>query len=86
MPAGDHRHPTLIRIVQGVEGRVRMTAEVVFRFNYGNIAPWVRTVDDALVAVAGSDAPVLRNPIRLPLCQHPQRDSNPCCRLERAVS
>jgi hypothetical protein len=20
------------------------------------------------------------------LCQHPQRDSNPCCRLERAVS
>jgi GH15 family glucan-1,4-alpha-glucosidase len=48
--------PDVVRIVEGVAGRVRMTTELVLRFDYGHVAPWVRTVDGELGAVAGPDA------------------------------
>ncbi|MDQ3280200.1 MAG: glycoside hydrolase family 15 protein [Acidobacteriota bacterium] len=49
--------PTLIRIVRGLEGVVAMESELVIRFDYGSIVPWVtRDVFDGLRAVAGPDA------------------------------
>jgi len=48
--------PELIRIVEGLAGRVAMRSELVIRFDYGSIVPWVRRIDDARVAVAGPDA------------------------------
>src|SRR5438132_1278422 len=41
MPARD-QDPNLIRIVEGRKGTVRMRSELVIRFDYGSIVPWVR--------------------------------------------
>ena len=54
--------PDVVRIVEGLSGRVRMRSELVIRFDYGSILPWVRRVDDARVAVAGPDALCFRTP------------------------
>jgi GH15 family glucan-1,4-alpha-glucosidase len=62
-PRGDA--PDIVRIVEGVEGSVRMRSELVIRFDFGNIVPWVRRVDHARVAVAGPDALCLRTPIEI---------------------
>ncbi len=56
--------PDVVRIVEGLEGTVRMRMELVIRFDYGSIVPWVRSTSDAsLVAIAGPDAVVLQTPV-----------------------
>jgi len=50
----------VIRIVEGVRGRVAMRMELVIRFDYGAVVPWVRRVDDALLATAGPHTLELR--------------------------
>ena len=55
--------PDLVRIVEGVRGRVEMQMELVLRFDYGSIVPWVRRLDGTLVAIAGPDAVLLRTPV-----------------------
>jgi GH15 family glucan-1,4-alpha-glucosidase len=58
--------PDMVRIVEGLEGHVEMRTELVMRFDYGSIVPWVRHVDrETLVAIAGPDALVLRTPVEL---------------------
>jgi GH15 family glucan-1,4-alpha-glucosidase len=56
--------PDIIRIVEGVRGEVEMSSELVVRFDYGSIIPWVRRVPeaDARLAVAGPDALCFRTP------------------------
>jgi GH15 family glucan-1,4-alpha-glucosidase len=49
-------HPRLVRIVRGLRGRVKLRTELVVRFDYGSIVPWVRKQDDGLLAVAGPDS------------------------------
>ena len=61
MPPRDEL-PDLIRIVEGVRGSVRMRSELVIRFDYGHILPWVRNVDGTRLAVAGADALAFRTP------------------------
>src|ERR671922_1069268 len=34
--------PDVARVVEGVSGRVRMRMELIIRFDYGSIVPWVR--------------------------------------------
>ncbi|MBV8951125.1 MAG: glycoside hydrolase family 15 protein, partial [Actinobacteria bacterium] len=53
------RYPSVARMVQGVRGRVPMRMELILRFDYGSIVPWVRSVDGALRAIAGPDAMAL---------------------------
>ena len=48
--------PDVVRVVEGVTGRVPMRMALRLRFDYGHIVPWVRQVDGDLVAVAGPDA------------------------------
>lgn len=48
--------PQLIRIVEGVSGRVPMRSELRMRFSYGRVTPWVHKVDNRTVAVAGPDS------------------------------
>jgi len=62
-------NPDLVRIVEGVRGRVDMRMELVLRFDYGSIVPWVRTMEGTLVAIAGPDAVLLRTPV-----EHEGRD------------
>jgi GH15 family glucan-1,4-alpha-glucosidase len=61
----------LIRIVEGVRGTVRVASELVLRFDYGHIVPWVRDTADGLSAVAGPDAVWLHTDV--PLHNHDRR-------------
>ena len=64
--AGAQGRLELVRLVVGERGRVTMCTELVLRFGYGAIVPWVTRIDDAtLRAVAGPDMVVLRTPVRL---------------------
>jgi GH15 family glucan-1,4-alpha-glucosidase len=36
------RSPDLVRVVEGVRGEVSMRMELIVRFDYGSIVPWVR--------------------------------------------
>ncbi len=56
------RAPDIVRIVEGVEGSVRIRSELVIRFGYGEVVPWVRHLGDARQAVAGPDALSFRTP------------------------
>ena len=62
MPLGDGRLD-LVRIVEGVRGRVAMRMELVVRFDYGSIVPWVRRHDGVLLATAGPDTLELRTDV-----------------------
>src|SRR5204862_3780262 len=60
-PRGEN--PDIIRIVEGLRGKVSMHMELIIRFDYGQIVPWVRKRHDGLEAVAGPDGLILRTPI-----------------------
>jgi GH15 family glucan-1,4-alpha-glucosidase len=62
MPPRD-RQADVVRIVEGVRGEVEMRMELVVRFDYGSIVPWVRNVDGVLRAIAGPDAVSLATPV-----------------------
>src|SRR5688500_2455871 len=47
--------PDLVRLVRGVSGRVRMRTELIVRFDYGSITPWVRRENGGVRAVGGPD-------------------------------
>src|SRR5918997_3511082 len=65
MPLRD-KTADVVRIVRGLHGRVSMCTELVIRFGYGAVVPWVsRLADGALRAVAGPDMVVLRSPATL---------------------
>jgi GH15 family glucan-1,4-alpha-glucosidase len=55
--------PDVVRVVEGVSGRVAMEMDLVIRFDYGSAVPWVHRVDGALRMVAGPDAVELRTPV-----------------------
>jgi len=55
--------PDLVRIVEGLEGRVPMRMQLIARFDYGSIVPWVLQTKDAWLAIAGPDALCLRTPV-----------------------
>lgn len=48
--------PRLVRIVEGVRGRVSMRSALRMRFAYGWVVPWVHRTDERTVAVAGPDS------------------------------
>ncbi len=62
-PRADHLD--VVRLVEGRRGRVAMRTELLVRFDYGSVVPWVRTVDGVWVGVAGPDALRLVTPIAL---------------------
>ncbi|MDD5035504.1 MAG: glycoside hydrolase family 15 protein [Methylococcaceae bacterium] len=45
----------VLRIVEGLSGQVAMHMELIIRFDYGSITPWVRRSRDRLLATAGPD-------------------------------
>ena len=62
-PRGEN--PDLVRIIEGLRGEVQMQMELIIRFDYGHIVPWVRRRKrfDGLEAIAGPDALILRTPV-----------------------
>ena len=63
MPPRDD-FPNVVRLVEGVRGRVRMAMKLVIRFDYGASVPWVRRMDGGILAVAGPNALMLRSDVR----------------------
>ncbi len=60
----DHSH--LVRIVRGERGKLAMRFELVLRFDYGSVVPWVTRLEDAtLRAIAGPDMVLLRSPVEV---------------------
>ena len=56
----------LIRIVKGERGSVAFHSELILRFGYGAIVPWVTRIDDTTIrGIAGPDMAVLRSPARM---------------------
>ena len=58
MPIRD-RAADLVRIVDGLSGEVAMRSELVLRFDYGHVVPWVTKTERGIRAVAGPDAVLL---------------------------
>ena len=57
-------HQDVIRIVKGLRGRVAMRMELVIRFEYGTVVPWVTRIEDGrLRAVAGPDQIIIASPV-----------------------
>src|SRR5438445_6751741 len=57
--------PDIVRIAEGLDGRVAIRSELVIRFDYGQTVPWGRRIDHARVAIAGPDALCFRTPVEL---------------------
>ena len=53
--------PELVRVVVGTKGHIRMNLELVIRFDYGSVVPWVRRTDSGISAIAGPDMVRLRS-------------------------
>ena len=70
----------IVRIVQGIRGKVSVRMEMALRFDYGRTVPWVTRIKGGIRAVAGPNLAVL--PIKIcrlipnpPLLQHLERSS-----------
>ena len=57
--------PDVVRVVRGEAGRVDMRTELVIRFDYGSIVPWVRRIDERTCAVGGPDGLCVATPVEL---------------------
>src|SRR5674476_37696 len=57
------QHPEVVRLVEGVRGKVTMEMNLVIRYGYGQIVPWVRRLDGILTAIAGPDGLSLWTPV-----------------------
>ncbi len=60
-----HSRPLLVRLVEGIEGTVDMAVELIVRFDYGSIVPWVTRVDGRWRAIGGPEGVEVFTPIHL---------------------
>jgi len=62
-PKGTNRD--VVRIVEGISGKVEMSMRLILRFDYGRTVPWVRHLDTGggMTAIAGPNAVVLRTAV-----------------------
>src|SRR5215212_5270718 len=56
MPRRGRGAPRLMRIVEGLRGRVPMRMELGLRPDYASVPPWLEHVADGVAATAGPDA------------------------------
>jgi GH15 family glucan-1,4-alpha-glucosidase len=61
----DPERPAVVRLVEGLRGRVEMRTELVVRFDYGWLVPWVRRRGHGIVAVGGPDVLYLQSEVEL---------------------
>jgi GH15 family glucan-1,4-alpha-glucosidase len=65
MPVG-HDNSGIVRFVIGKRGKLKMHTELILRFGYGAIVPWVTRLENgALRAIAGPDMAVLHTPVHV---------------------
>jgi GH15 family glucan-1,4-alpha-glucosidase len=57
--------PSVVRIVEGRGGTVRVRMRITLRFDYGSSVPWVESLDGGIVAIAGPNLVMLRAQVPL---------------------
>jgi GH15 family glucan-1,4-alpha-glucosidase len=57
--------PELVRLVQGNSGQVPVKMELVVRFDYGSVVPWVENTGRGISAIGGPDMVSLRTDVPL---------------------
>jgi GH15 family glucan-1,4-alpha-glucosidase len=67
MPRRGDGPPQLMRVVDGLDGRVEMEMQLMLRPDYGAVTPWLERAPDGVVAVAGPDAFRLTTRVELEL-------------------
>jgi GH15 family glucan-1,4-alpha-glucosidase len=67
MRPGGARRPyrQLLRVVDGLQGAVELRVEVVPRFDYGQVRPWIRRAGPAWQALGGDDGLVIEGDVPL---------------------
>jgi len=65
MPPRGRGAPRLMRIVEGLRGRVPMRMELAPRPDYGLVRPWIDRAADGVIATSGPDAFRLSTPVPL---------------------
>src|SRR5207249_8284686 len=62
-PRGEN--PEIIRVIEGLRGKVSMRMELIIRFDYGHIEPAVRKSwqHEGFEAIAGPDGLIFRSPV-----------------------
>ena len=63
MPLGEYNN--VVRIVEGLRGRVAMQMQVRPRFDYGRLIPAIGRIDQGIFAVAGPDAVCMRTTVEM---------------------
>jgi GH15 family glucan-1,4-alpha-glucosidase len=64
MPVRD-RQPNVVRVIEGLHGRVAMHGELVVRFDYGHLVPWMQVTETGCRAIAGPDGVTLHTAVPL---------------------
>ena len=65
MLIGKNQHCRVLRLAEGLAGEVAMHMELIIRFDYGSVVPWVQRSGQTLIATAGPDTLELRTPARI---------------------
>jgi GH15 family glucan-1,4-alpha-glucosidase len=65
MPRRGDGPPRVMRIIEGLRGRVPMRMQMTLRPDYGSITPWIERASDGVIATAGPDAFRLSTPLPL---------------------
>jgi len=55
--------PTLVRRLEAIGGAVAVHSELLPRFDYGRITPWIHSVAEGVRALAGPHSVLLRSPV-----------------------
>jgi GH15 family glucan-1,4-alpha-glucosidase len=68
----DAEQPCLVRIVEGVRGSVELAAEIVPRFDYSAVSPWLREAggENAFAAIGGDDGLLIQADFDLRVVEH----------------
>ncbi len=62
--------PSVIRIVEGLEGSVQLDSILAARFGYGRSNPWISAADGATLLTVAPDSLLLRTPIPVVHAEH----------------
>src|ERR1035437_9949532 len=57
------RFSDVVRIVEGVRGKLALRMELVLRFDYGRTVPWVTRIDNGVRAIAAPNLAVLHTSV-----------------------
>jgi len=71
--------PALMRIIEGVRGSVELKAEIVPRFDYGAVSPWLREAggENAFAAIGGDDGLLIRADFELSVVDRYRLEGRP---------